>query len=121
MHYHDFRAVGLHPLLERPRAGNGRYWLGILGQVLQPLVTAALVLMAVLSSSGRCVLLLWGRPVFTGVLVVLRSKSPRIYWDSQSGVRLLATVCSATYPAGICALAGTRTVASNPDDQLPLS
>ncbi len=49
----DLRAVGLYPLSQGPGLNNGRYWLAFWVKVLQPLVTAALVLMAISFIFGR--------------------------------------------------------------------
>ncbi|XVN18790.1 LPS export ABC transporter permease LptG [Pseudomonas corrugata] len=84
---------------------NGRYWLAFWVKVLQPLVTAALVLMAISFIFGPLRSVTLGQRVFTGVLV----GTFRIAQDLLGPSSLVfgfSPLFAVLVPAGVCALAG---------------
>ena len=85
---------------------NGRYWLAFWVKVLQPLVTAALVLMAIsfIFSPLRSVTL--GQRVFTGVLVGFTFKIAQDLLGPLSLVFGFSPLFAVLLPASICAVAG---------------
>ena len=86
---------------------NGRYWLAFWVKVLQPLVTAALVLMAISFIFGPLRSVTLGQRVFTGVLVGFTFRIVQdLLGPVEPGVRLLAFCSRCWVPAGVCALAG---------------
>ncbi|WP_019412150.1 LPS export ABC transporter permease LptG [Pseudomonas psychrophila] len=86
---------------------NGRYWLAFWVKVLQPLVTAALVLMAISFIFGPLRSVTLGQRVFTGVLVGFAFKIAQDLLGPASLVFGFSPLFAVLLPAGICALAGT--------------
>jgi lipopolysaccharide export system permease protein len=82
---------------------NGRYWLAFWVKVLQPLVTAALVLMAISFIFGPLRSVTLGQRVFTGVLVGFTFQD---LLGPSSLVFGFSPLFSVLVPAGVCALAG---------------
>lgn len=85
---------------------NGRYWLAFWVKVLQPLVTAALVLMAISFIFGPLRSVTLGQRVFTGVLVGFAFKIAQDLLGPASLVFGFSPLFAVLLPAGICALAG---------------
>ena len=85
---------------------NGRYWLAFWVKVLQPLVTAALVLMAISFIFGPLRSVTLGQRVFTGVLVGFTFRIVQDLLGPSSLVFGFPPLLAVLVPAGICALAG---------------
>jgi lipopolysaccharide export system permease protein len=85
---------------------NARYWLAFWGKVLQPVVTAALVLMAISFIFGPLRSVTLGQRVFTGVLVGFTFKIAQDLLGPSSQVFGFPPLLAVLLPAGICALAG---------------
>lgn len=85
---------------------NGRYWLAFWVKVLQPLVTAALVLMAISFVFGPLRSVTLGQRVFTGVLVGFTFRIVQDLLGPSSLVFGFSPLFAVLVPAGICALAG---------------
>ncbi|VVN36739.1 LPS export ABC transporter permease LptG [Pseudomonas fluorescens] len=85
---------------------NGRYWLAFWVKVLQPLVTAALVLMAISFIFGPLRSVTLGQRVFTGVLVGFTFRIVQDLLGPSSQVFGFPPLLSVVVPAGICAVAG---------------
>ena len=85
---------------------NGRYWLAFWVKVLQPLVTAALVLMAISFIFGPLRSVTLGQRVFTGVLVGFTFKIAQDLLGPSSLVFGFSPLFAVILPALICALAG---------------
>lgn len=85
---------------------NARYWLAFWGKVLQPLVTAALVLMAISFIFGPLRSVTLGQRVFTGVLVGSVFRIAQDLLGPSSLVFGFSPLLAVLVPAGICALAG---------------
>jgi len=85
---------------------NGRYWLAFWVKVLQPLVTAALVLMAISFIFGPLRSVTLGQRVFTGVLVGFTFRIVQDLLGPSSLVFGFPPLLSVLLPAGFCALAG---------------
>ena len=85
---------------------NGRYWLAFWVKVLQPLVTAALVLMAISFIFGPLRSVTLGQRVFTGVLVGFTFKIAQDLLGPLSLVFGFSPLFAVLVPASICALAG---------------
>jgi len=85
---------------------NGRYWLAFWVKVLQPLVTAALVLMAFSFIFGPLRSVTLGQRVFTGVLVGFTFRIVQDLLGPSSLVFGFPPLLAVLVPAGICALAG---------------
>ena len=85
---------------------NGRYWLAFWIKVLQPLVTAALVLMAISFIFGPLRSVTLGQRVFTGVLVGFTFRIAQDLLGPSSLVFGFSPLFAVLVPAGICALAG---------------
>lgn len=86
---------------------NGRYWLAFWSKVLQPLVTAALVLMAISFVFGPLRSVTLGQRVFTGVLVGFVFRIAQDLLGPSSLVFGFSPLFAVLVPAAICALAGT--------------
>ena len=86
---------------------NGRYWLAFWSKVLQPLVTAALVLMAISFVFGPLRSVTLGQRVFTGVLVGFVFRIAQDLLGPSSLVFGFSPLFAVLIPAAICALAGT--------------
>ena len=85
---------------------NGRYWLAFWVKVLQPLVTAALVLMAISFIFGPLRSVTLGQRVFTGVLVGFTFRIAQDLLGPSSLVFGFSPLFAVLIPAGVCALAG---------------
>ncbi|UVE16819.1 LPS export ABC transporter permease LptG [Pseudomonas sp. LS44] len=85
---------------------NGRYWLAFWGKLLQPLVTAALVLMAISFIFGPLRSVTLGQRVFTGVLVGFVFRIAQDLLGPSSLVFGFSPLLAVLIPSGICALAG---------------
>lgn len=85
---------------------NGQYWLSFWTKVLQPLVTAALVLMAISFVFGPLRSVTLGQRIFTGVLVGFVFKISQDLLGPSSLVFGFSPLLAVLIPAGICALAG---------------
>jgi lipopolysaccharide export system permease protein len=95
----------IHYLAEQGLA-NGRYWLAFWTKILQPLVTAALVLMAISFIFGPLRSVTLGQRVFTGVLVGFVFKIGQDLLGPSSLVFGFPPLLAVLIPAAICALAG---------------
>lgn len=85
---------------------NGRYWLAFWVKVLQPLVTAALVLMAISFIFGPLRSVTLGQRVFTGVLVGFTFRIVQDLLGPSSLVFGFSPLFAVLVPAAVCALAG---------------
>jgi lipopolysaccharide export system permease protein len=85
---------------------NGRYWLAFWTKVLQPLVTVALVLMAISFIFGPLRSVTLGQRVFTGVLVGFTFRIAQDLLGPSSLVFGFSPLFAVLVPAGVCALAG---------------
>ncbi|MCX7080436.1 MAG: LPS export ABC transporter permease LptG [Pseudomonas sp.] len=85
---------------------NGRYWLAFWVKALQPLVTAALVLIAISFIFGPLRSVTLGQRVFTGVLVGFTFRIVQDLLGPSSLVFGFSPLFAVLVPAGICALAG---------------
>lgn len=85
---------------------NARYWLAFWSKVLQPLVTAALVLMAISFIFGPLRSVTLGQRVFTGVLVGFIFRIAQDLLGPSSLVFGFSPLLAVLVPAGVCALAG---------------
>jgi len=85
---------------------NSQYWLSFWTKVLQPLVTAALVLMAISFIFGPLRSVTLGQRVFTGVLVGFVFRIAQDLLGPSSLVFGFSPLLAVLIPAGICALAG---------------
>jgi lipopolysaccharide export system permease protein len=85
---------------------NGRYWLAFWVKVLQPLVTAALVLMAISFVFGPLRSVTLGQRIFTGVLVGFTFRIVQDLLGPSSLVFGFSPLFAVLVPTGICALAG---------------
>lgn len=85
---------------------NGQYWLAFWVKVLQPLVTAALVLMAISFIFGPLRSVTLGQRVFTGVLVGFVFRIAQDLLGPSSLVFGFPPLLAVVLPAAICAVAG---------------
>ena len=85
---------------------NSQYWLSFWTKVLQPLVTAALVLMAISFIFGPLRSVTLGQRVFTGVLVGFVFRIAQDLLGPSSLVFGFSPLFAVLVPAGICAVAG---------------
>jgi lipopolysaccharide export system permease protein len=95
----------IHYLADQGLA-NGRYWLAFWSKVLQPIVTAALVLMAISFIFGPLRSVTLGQRVFTGVLVGFVFRIVQDLLGPSSLVFGFPPLVAVLLPAGVCALAG---------------
>ncbi|MDH0894204.1 MULTISPECIES: LPS export ABC transporter permease LptG [unclassified Pseudomonas] len=95
----------IHYLAEQG-LNNGTYWLAFWTKVLQPLVTAALVLMAISFIFGPLRSVTLGQRVFTGVLVGFVFRIAQDLLGPSSLVFGFSPLLAVAVPATICALAG---------------
>ncbi|MBM7059989.1 LPS export ABC transporter permease LptG [Pseudomonas sp. UL073] len=95
----------IHYLAEQG-LNNGRYWLAFWTKLLQPLVTAALVLMAISFIFGPLRSVTLGQRVFTGVLVGFVFRIAQDLLGPSSLVFGFSPLLAVLIPSGICALAG---------------
>ena len=86
---------------------NARYWLAFWAKVFQPLVTAALVLMAISFIFGPLRSVTLGQRVFTGVLVGFAFRIGQDLLGPSSLVFGFSPLFAVLVPAGVCAVAGT--------------
>lgn len=85
---------------------NSRYWLAFWSKVLQPLVTATLVLLAISFIFGPLRSVTLGQRIFTGVLVGFVFRIGQDLLGPSSLVFGFAPLLAVLVPAAICALAG---------------
>nr|WP_298148192.1 LPS export ABC transporter permease LptG [uncultured Pseudomonas sp.] len=85
---------------------NGRYWLAFWTKVLQPVITMALVLLAISFVFGPLRSVTLGQRVFTGVLVGFVFKISQDLLGPSSLVFGFSPLLAVLVPAGICALVG---------------
>ncbi|MGV8916226.1 MAG: LPS export ABC transporter permease LptG [Pseudomonas sp.] len=85
---------------------NGRYWLAFWTKVLQPLVTVALVLMAISFIFGPLRSVTLGQRVFTGVLVGFVFRIAQDLMGPSSLVFGFSPLFAVLVPSAICAIAG---------------
>ncbi|MEK1907015.1 MAG: LPS export ABC transporter permease LptG [Pseudomonas sp.] len=85
---------------------NGTYWLAFWTKVLQPLVTAALVLMAISFIFGPLRSVTLGQRVFTGVLVGFVFRIAQDLLGPSSLVFGFSPLLAVLVPALICGVAG---------------
>ncbi|MGE8362642.1 LPS export ABC transporter permease LptG [Pseudomonas sp.] len=85
---------------------NGQYWLAFWTKVLQPVVTGALVLMAISFIFGPLRSVTLGQRVFTGVLVGFVFRIAQDLLGPSSLVFGFSPLLAVLVPAGLCALAG---------------
>ena len=85
---------------------NARYWLAFWTKVLQPMVTAALVLMAISFIFGPLRSVTLGQRVFTGVLVGFVFRIAQDLLGPSSLVFGFPPLLAVVLPAAICAVAG---------------
>jgi lipopolysaccharide export system permease protein len=85
---------------------NGRYWLAFWTKVLQPLVTMALVLMAISFIFGPLRSVTLGQRVFTGVLVGFTFRIAQDLLGPSSLVFGFSPLFAVLVPSGVCAIAG---------------
>ncbi|TWC37027.1 lipopolysaccharide export system permease protein [Pseudomonas sp. SJZ079] len=95
----------IHYLAEQG-LNNGQYWLAFWTKVLQPVVTAALVLMAISFIFGPLRSVTLGQRVFTGVLVGFVFSIAQDLLGPSSLVFGFSPLLAVLIPAAICALAG---------------
>lgn len=95
----------IHYLADQGLA-NGRYWLAFWNKVLQPLVTAALVLMAISFIFGPLRSVTLGQRVFTGVLVGFVFRIVQDLLGPSSLVFGFPPLIAVLLPAVVCGLAG---------------
>nr|WP_286184355.1 LPS export ABC transporter permease LptG [Pantoea sp. Cy-639] len=85
---------------------NSRYWLAFWTKVLQPVVTAALVLMAISFIFGPLRSVTLGQRVFTGVLVGFAFRIVGDLLGPSSQVFGFPPLLAVLIPAAVCAVAG---------------
>lgn len=85
---------------------NGRYWLAFWTKMLQPLVTAALVLMAISFIFGPLRSVTLGQRIFTGVLVGFVFRIAQDLLGPSSLVFGFSPLLAVLVPGLICAAAG---------------
>lgn len=85
---------------------NARYWLAFWTKVLQPAVTAALVLMAISFIFGPLRSVTLGQRVFTGVLVGFVFRIAGELLGPSSQVFGFPPLLAVALPAAVCAVAG---------------
>ena len=95
----------IHYLADQGLA-NGKYWLAFWTKVLQPLVTAALVLMAISFIFGPLRSVTLGQRVFTGVLVGFVFRIAQDLLGPSSLVFGFPPLLAVLIPSLICAVAG---------------
>ncbi|MBO3274945.1 LPS export ABC transporter permease LptG [Pseudomonas schmalbachii] len=95
----------IHYLAEQGLSTN-RYWLAFWTKVLQPLVTAALVLMAISFIFGPLRSVTLGQRIFTGVLVGFIFRIAQDLLGPASQVFNFPPLLAVLVPAAICAVAG---------------
>ncbi|WP_448682634.1 LPS export ABC transporter permease LptG [Pseudomonas nicosulfuronedens] len=96
----------IHYLQDQGLSSN-RYWLAFWTKILQPLVTAALVLMAISFIFGPLRSVTLGQRVFTGVLVGFTFRIAQDLLGPSSQVFNFPPMLAVLVPAAICALLGT--------------
>ncbi len=85
---------------------NQRYWLAFWSKLLQPLVTAALVLMAISFIFGPLRSVTLGQRIFTGVLVGFVFRIAQDLLGPSSLVFGFSPLLAVLVPAAVCGLAG---------------
>ncbi|CDF82388.1 hypothetical protein PKB_1022 [Pseudomonas knackmussii B13] len=92
--------------LQEQGLSSSRYWLAFWTKVLQPVVTAALVLMAISFIFGPLRSVTLGQRVFTGVLVGFTFRIAQDLLGPSSQVFNFPPLLAVLVPAAICALLG---------------
>lgn len=92
--------------LARQGLNNGPYWLAFWSKVLKPVVTMALVLMAISFIFGPLRSVTLGQRVFTGVLVGFIFQIAQDLLGPSSLVFGFSPLLAVLIPTGICTLAG---------------
>lgn len=92
--------------LEQQGLDGNRYWLAFWTKALQPLVTAALVLLAISFILGPLRSVTMGQRLFTGVVVGFVFKIGQDLLGPSSLVFGFSPLLAVLIPAAICALAG---------------
>jgi lipopolysaccharide export system permease protein len=92
--------------LDRQGLNNASYWLAFWGKLLQPLLTAALVLMAISFIFGPLRSVTLGQRVFTGVVVGFVVRISQDLLGPASLVFSFSPLLAVLTPALICGLAG---------------
>lgn len=95
----------IHYLQDQGLSSN-RYWLAFWTKILQPLVTAALVLMAISFIFGPLRSVTLGQRVFTGVLVGFTFRIAQDLLGPSSQVFNFPPLLAVVVPAAICAVLG---------------
>jgi lipopolysaccharide export system permease protein len=95
----------IHYLAEQG-LNNGQYWLAFWSKVLQPAVTAALVLLAISFIFGPLRSVTLGQRVFTGVVVGFVFRIAQDLLGPSSLVFGFSPLFAVLIPAAVCALAG---------------
>jgi lipopolysaccharide export system permease protein len=95
----------IHYLADQGLA-NGKYWLAFWTKVLQPVVTAALVLMAISFIFGPLRSVTLGQRVFTGVLVGFVFRIAQDLLGPSSLVFGFPPLLAVLIPSLICGIAG---------------
>lgn len=85
---------------------NSRYWLAFWTKLLMPMVTVALVLLAISFIFGPLRSVTLGQRVFTGVIVGFTFRILQDLLGPASQVFGFSPLLAVVVPAGICALAG---------------
>lgn len=85
---------------------NGTYWLAFWTKIFQPLVTAALVLMAISFIFGPLRSVTLGQRVFTGVVVGFVFRIIQDLLGPSSQVFGFSPILAVLLPAAVCALGG---------------
>ncbi|WP_263142469.1 LPS export ABC transporter permease LptG [Pseudomonas sp. RIT-PI-AD] len=85
---------------------NGRYWLAFWSKLLQPLVTASLVLMAISFIFGPLRSVTLGQRVFTGVVIGFVVRISQDLLGPSSLVFGFSPLLAVLIPAGLCGIAG---------------
>lgn len=87
---------------------NGPYWLAFWGKVLQPLITASLVILAISFIFGPLRSVTLGQRIFTGVLVGFVFRIIQDLLGPASLVFGFSPLLAVVLPGAVCALIGLR-------------
>jgi lipopolysaccharide export system permease protein len=87
---------------------NGPYWLAFWGKVLQPLITASLVILAISFIFGPLRSVTLGQRIFTGVLVGFVFRIIQDLLGPASLVFGFSPLLAVVLPGALCALIGLR-------------
>lgn len=92
--------------LQSQALNNARYWLAFWSKILQPLVTASLVLLAISFIFGPLRSVTLGQRLFTGVLVGFIFRIAQELLGPSSLVFGFSPLWAVLLPAGLCAVVG---------------